>query len=276
VHRKEMVDRLVAAGSVPLACLTEEEMAAVGADERTPFQPGKPSARLRELSEDARRAVLATAFRGLMARGLLEPPGGPDWPAAGPDGTVSLRPLGELDTILAVRRAPAAVVFARQPSFFAALHGFREVRLTGTAPGISGFLQERIDQLGMHHFTVRTAQNAIDTLAALADPTGAAPTDSPPDGQAITDVPESAQIALRELGPGVTWLDACHIRPAGTGGSGHISWSGRGKRLPCGRRPGWSRSARACSRYPRADCEGWYGTRCATQAETRRGARRPG
>lgn len=216
MHRKEMLDRLAVAGSVQLACLTEEEMAAVGANERTPFQQGGPSARLRELSQDARSAVLATALRSLMARGLLEPPGGPDWPAAGPGGTVSLRPRDELDTILSVRRAPAALVFIRQRSCFVALHGFREVRLTGTAPGISGFLEERIDQLSMHYFTVRTSQNAIDALTALADPTGAAAADTPPDGQGVTDIPESARSALRELGPGVTWLDAHHIRPAGS------------------------------------------------------------
>jgi hypothetical protein len=216
VRRKEMLDRLAAEGSVPLGCLTEEEMAAVGADQRTPFQPGEPPARLQGLAQDARRVVLATALRSLMARGLLEPLGGPDWPAAGPDGTVLLRPLGELETILGVRRAPAAVVFAGQRSFFAALHGFREVRLTGTVPGISGFLEERIDRFGMHHFTVRTAQNAIDTLAALADPTGAAPADTPRDGRAVTEISGPARSALRELGPGVTRLDAYHIRPVGS------------------------------------------------------------
>jgi len=195
-----MLDQLAAAGSVPLGCLTVEELAAVGADERTPFQPAKQHPRLRELSHDVRRAVLATAVRGLMARGLLEPP----------DERGTLRPLDELDVILGVRRAPAAVVFVGQRSFLAALHGFREEGLTGAAPGISGFLEERIDGLG-HHFTVRTVQNAIDTLAALADPAG----DVPPARPANGDVSDAARQALRELGPGVTRLDAYHIRPDG-------------------------------------------------------------
>lgn len=224
MYREEMIDRLAAAGSVPLGCLTEEEMAAVGADERTPFRPARHPARLRGLSEETRRAVLATALRGLIARGLLEPPGGPDRAAAEPerghlpDGTLSLRPLDELDTILGVRRAPAAVVFAGRRSFLVTLHGFREERLTGAAPGISGFLEERVDEFGMHHFTVRTTQNAIEVLAALADPSGDASAAPPADGvsDGVSDIPEEARRAMRDFGPGVTRLDAYHSRPAGT------------------------------------------------------------
>jgi hypothetical protein len=211
VHREEILDRLVTAGSVPLGCLTPEEMAVVGADDGIPFPQAGPPASLRGLPPDARRAVLAAALRGLMARGLLKPPDG----AATPDRPSAVAPRDELDIILGVRRTPAAVVFVGRPPFLAALHGFREVRLTGTAPGISGFLEERVDQLGLHHFTVRTARNAVDALSALADPSGAAPAGPAPGDGAATDGPSAPQRELPESGPEVTTLDAYHSRPGG-------------------------------------------------------------
>src|ERR1700748_3648739 len=75
VDKEQMLGRLIADGSVELACLTDEEMASIKPDEDTPFRPADPPERLRSLSEDARTAVLTTALRSLVARGLIEDPG---------------------------------------------------------------------------------------------------------------------------------------------------------------------------------------------------------
>jgi predicted RNA-binding Zn-ribbon protein involved in translation (DUF1610 family) len=114
--------------------------------------------------------------------------------------------------IRAVCRAPAAVVFAEREPFRATFHGFREQRLTGSAAGISGFLEERLDRSGRHHFTLRTTPDAIAAVVALA--AGPAPA-----GQ-------------------VTTLNAFHSRPAGVRqirasflvrpGDAAVSWSASG------------------------------------------------
>ncbi|HVT71237.1 MAG TPA: hypothetical protein VHF26_26060 [Trebonia sp.] len=212
MRRKEMLDRVATAGSAPLCCLSEEEMAAVGADERVPFRRAEPPAGLGGLTAGARDAVLAAALRGLVERGLLEPP-------AGPEG---LQPAGaavsdELGVVLGIRRAPVAVTFVVQRSFLAVLYGFREMRLTDLAPGMSGFLEERIDQSsGSRQFTVRTVRDAVETLAALVDPDGEVASEPLPDGEADAAVPAETVRALLDLGPGVTRLEAYHSRPEGT------------------------------------------------------------
>jgi predicted RNA-binding Zn-ribbon protein involved in translation (DUF1610 family) len=210
VEKKDMLGRLIADGTVELTCLTDEEMASINADEQTPFRPAEPPARLGALSADVRTAVLTTALRSLVARGLIQAPGEAEIEHAAEAGArLSLRPFGVLDTILAVRRAPSAVVFVGQASYLAALHAFREEQ-------VRGFLEERIDQRGLHYFTLRSAGQAVETVAALADPGGRAPADGPALGQARDEVPAEITRALRELGPGVTRIDAYHSRPAGT------------------------------------------------------------
>jgi hypothetical protein len=206
MDNKHMIDQLITEGSVPLATLTDEEMASINADENTPFRPAEPAERLRDLSPEARTAVLSTALRSLIARGLIQLPDD-EQPAA--DGNVTVRPVGELETIIGIRRAPAAVVFVGQAAYLAALHEFRDERA-------GGFLEERIDQHGLHHFTLRTIDNAVSTLAALADPGGRAPATGPAIGEPGNEIPAGITDALRELGPGVTRIDAYHSRPAGT------------------------------------------------------------
>jgi hypothetical protein len=208
MDNKRMIDQLVTDGSVPLVTLTDEEMASVNADENTPFRPADAGERLRDLSPEARTAVLSTALRSLIARGLIEVPDGAE---ADADGRITARPVGEMETILAVRRAPAAVVFVGQASYLAALHGFRDERA-------SGFLEERIDAHGLHHFTLRTVDDAVAAVAGRADPDGQAPATGPAPavGPASDQIPAGVTDALRELGPGVTRLDAYHSRPAGT------------------------------------------------------------
>jgi hypothetical protein len=206
MDNKHMIDRLVTDGSVPLATLTDEEMASINADENTPFRPAEPAERLRDLSPETRTAVLSTALRSLIARGLIEVP---DSGQADANGMITARPVGELETILAVRRAPAAVLFVGQAPYLATLHGFRDERA-------SGFLEEQVSAHGLHHFTLRTTDNAVATVAALADPGGQAAATGPAIGERAGQIPAQMTDALRELGPGVTRIDAYHSRPAGT------------------------------------------------------------
>ncbi len=119
---------------------------------------------------------------------------------------------GALAVIRGVCRAPAAVVVAERPPFLVTFHGFREQRLTGSAAGISGFLEERVDQSGRHHFTLRTVPDTVAAVVALAT---------------ASDDPSR-----------VTTLDAFHSRPAGLRrirasllvlpGDAAVSWSASG------------------------------------------------
>jgi hypothetical protein len=206
---RHLIDKLVAIGSVELACLTDEEMASINADENTPFRPAQPPGRLNSLSAEARIAVLRTALRSLVARGLIQAPDDEATGYAATGRSLPLRPLGELENILAVRRAPSAVVFVGQTSYLAALHGFKEER-------VSGFLEERIDDRGLHYFTLRTVEQAIEAVARLADPSGQVPATGPVPSETGSEPPDDVTEALRELGPGVTRIDAYHSRPAGT------------------------------------------------------------
>jgi hypothetical protein len=209
VDTQQMLDQLVAAGGVKLVCLTDEEMASIDADRDTPFRPAEPPERLRSLAGDTRTAVLTTALRSLVARDLIEPPREEDLQRTAEGATIPLRPLGELDTILAIRRAPTAVVFVGQASYLAALHGFKENQ-------VRGFLEERIDQRGLHYFTLLTAEQAVEAVAALADPDCRAPSGGPALGEPADEIPGDITRALRDFGPGVTRIDAYHSRPAGT------------------------------------------------------------
>jgi hypothetical protein len=206
MDNKHMIDQLVTDGSVPLVTLTDEEMASINADENTPFRPAEPAERLRDLSPETRTAVLSTALRSLIARGLIDVT---DSGRADADGMITARPVGELETILAVRRAPAAVVFIGQAPYLATLHGFRDERA-------SGFLEEHISAHGVHQFTLRTTDNAVAAVAALADPGGQAAATGPAIGERTSQIPAQVTDALRELGAGVTRIDAYHSRPAGT------------------------------------------------------------
>jgi hypothetical protein len=209
VDKAHLLDQLAATGRVALACLTDEEMASINADQDTPFRPAEAPERLSSLPEDIRGAVLTTALRSLVARGLVQAPGDEEIEQATAGGTVALRPLGELDSILGVRRAPTAVVFVGQASYLAALHGFREER-------VSGFLEERIDPRGLHYFTLLTTERAVEAVAGLAGPGLRLPAAGPPMSEPGQELPAEVAQALRGFGPGVTRLDAYHARPAGT------------------------------------------------------------
>jgi hypothetical protein len=203
-----MLDRLQELGEIELGCLTDEEMESVAADEDTPFRPATPPERLRSLPEDARRAALATALRGLIARGFVRRPSQEELDRAPAEGRLDLAALGDLDLILKARRGPVAVTFVAQAAYLAALHEFLDPR------DRTAFLEERIDDDGFHSFTLRSPEDAVEALARLADPEDRA--SARPAGAAGREIPHDAAEAMRRLGPGVTRLEAFHNRPEGT------------------------------------------------------------
>lgn len=205
---EDLVEGLTRTGFVELASLTDEELESIRADEGTPFRPAEPPEVVRSLDDETRRAVLTTALRSLVVRGLIRQPSDEELAKVPSGGTLNLDALGDLDTILSVRRGPTSVVFVGQPAYLAAMHGFRE------GPS-SGFLQERIDDRGFHHFTLRTVDNAVEALAQVADPQQQTFSQTP-SGEPRREIPDDLARALREFAPGVTRIDAYHTRPAGT------------------------------------------------------------
>jgi hypothetical protein len=202
-----MLDRLHELGEIELACLTDEELESVAADEDTPFRPAAPPERLRSLAEDARRAVLATALRALIARGFVRRPSREELDRAPAEGRLDLAALGDLDLILKARRGPVAVTFVAQASYLAALHEFLDPAER------TAFLEERIDDDGFHSFTLRSPEDAVEALARLADFEDRAAPGAPGAGR---EIPDDVAEAMRELSPGVTRLEAFHNRPEGT------------------------------------------------------------
>jgi hypothetical protein len=205
----QLLDRLTAAGAVELTPLTDEELESVSADEGTPFRPAEPPEVTRSLPDDVRGVVLRTALRSLVLRGLVREPDDEQLAEAAASGRLALQARGDLDSILSVRRSPTGVVFVGQASYLAAVHGFQD-------QGVTGFLEELIDRRGFHRFTLRTLENAVDELARVVDPGELTPPSVTAGAGPRGDVPEQLTDSLRELGPGITRIDAYHLRPAGS------------------------------------------------------------
>jgi hypothetical protein len=205
-----MVDRLHELGEAELACLTDEELESIRADEDTPFRPASPPERLRSLPDDVRKAVLTTALRGLIARRLIRSPSEEQLARAPSDGRLDLEALGDLNLILKVRRTPVSVIFVGQASYLAALHEFLDPEER------TAFLEERIDHEGFHQFTLRSPDGAVEALASVADPDGRASVEGAAVGEPSHEIPDDVSKALRELAPGVTRIEAFHNRSEGT------------------------------------------------------------
>jgi hypothetical protein len=206
---RQLLERLAAAGAVELVPLTDEELESVSADEGTPFRPAEPPEVTRSLPDEARSAVLRTALRSLLLRGLVREPDDRQLETAATSGRLALEAQGDLDSIIHVRRSPTAVVFVGQESYLAALHGFQD-------EGLTGFLEELIDRRGFHRFTLRTLDNATDELFRVVDPGRLTPESVAPARGPQADIPKHVTDSMRELGPGITRIDAYHLRPAGS------------------------------------------------------------
>jgi hypothetical protein len=194
---RDLWERAAATGAVELPTLTDEELASIHANEGMPL----PLPALRSLSEGTRDAVLSTALRSLVVRGLVQPPTPEDAVGAGENARIEVRALGNLDAILGMRRASRAVVFVGQASYAAVLHGVRDEESVA-------FLVERMDDMGFHHFTLRTVESAVETIVRVADPELRTPSRSgssrPLPPGPIDDVIRSST----ELDRGVTRIDA--------------------------------------------------------------------
>lgn len=200
--------QLLEAGRLDVACFTDEELIAVGADRAAPFQLSPAPDRVSSQPEEFREPILATALRSLIARGVVQPPTEEQLSAPGPDARVELDTRGELQVVLSIRNEPSVVAFVGQAEYFAMLHGLQPDEA-------EGYLEERVNPQGLHYFTLWSADQMVESLAARMDPQGLtvesnlrpqAPQGEPP--LAVTQ-------AMLALAPGVTRIDAYHQRPAG-------------------------------------------------------------
>jgi hypothetical protein len=202
------LDGLLEAGTAELAVFTEEELQAVGAITSAAFPETAPPQRLRSLPEPTRQAVLATALRSLIARGMVLPPTDAQLKAAGETAPVELETRDELKVVLRVRADPAMVAFVGQRETFSVLHGVR-----GSRP--PAFLQEDVSPQGLHAFTLRSLEAMVEALAGQVDSgdvtASGAPAEGLPQAEAADDVVE----ALRGFADGTLRIDAYHQRPAG-------------------------------------------------------------
>lgn len=159
----ELLDVLVRrlpAGDLPLASLTEAELAA--ATGALPGQPRLvPLPHMDGMPDRVRQAAVTAGWDSLVQRGLLGGDGQPGWALA---------------ALLAVRTLPRAVTVAgqeQQPaSPFHSLYAY--------AAGGDAVLEELVEPAGTHHFTLRSRASACAQLARLADPYGRARDSSPP------------------------------------------------------------------------------------------------
>jgi hypothetical protein len=200
-----MTDALRETGEVELPSFTTEELTAIGAEDVSIVQHQGPAEWLSRWPEEARSAILATALRAMVSRGMVRAPSLDELEDARETGRIDIEPLGDLRLILTARRAPAYVVLAVRASSVGAVYGF-------TAPdGGPAIVQEDISPEGFHSFRLRTPENAAAALAALADPDGRARADGPPEPGSPVEVAAS----VTGLGPEITRLEAVHQREAG-------------------------------------------------------------
>ena len=191
-------------GEVELASFTTEELTAIGAEDVSIVQRQGPDW-LSRWPEEARSAIMATALRAMVARGMIRAPSVEELEDARETGRIDIEPLGDLRLILTARRAPAYVVLAVRESSVGALYGF-------TAPdGGPAVVQEDVSPEGFHSFRLRTPDNAAAALARFADPDGRAREDGPPEAGSPAEIAAS----VTGLGPGITRLEAVHQREAG-------------------------------------------------------------
>ncbi|WP_282946418.1 hypothetical protein [Cellulomonas endometrii] len=137
------------AAAVPVEVLTDEELAVLHGPESLVVQP-----HLATLPDADRALALRTAYRGLLARGIVDPPTAEALAAAVGEPTVELQVREDVLSLVALRRgAPAVVCVARttvigQDFWYA--HVVRDVVLVEqvSADGLHRFALARADTLG--------------------------------------------------------------------------------------------------------------------------------
>jgi hypothetical protein len=194
---------------VELPSLTAEQLTAIGAEDVSIVRRQGPPQWLSQWPEEMRTAVLATALRGVVARGLVRAPTRDELERARESGRLDIEPLGDLRLILSARRAPSYVVLAVRDSSVGAVYGF-------TGPdGDPAVVHEEVSPEGFHAFRLRTPENAAAALAELGDPDARARADGPELGPPEAGSPAEVAASVTGLGPGITRLEAVHQRQAG-------------------------------------------------------------
>jgi hypothetical protein len=203
------IDALRETGEVELPTLTAEELTAIGAEDVSIVRRQGPPEWLSQWPEETRTAILATALRAVTARGLVRPPTVEELARARDTGTLDIEPLGDLRLILSARRAPDSVALVLRERYVGAVYGF-------TGPdGDPAVVHEEVSPEGLHSFRLRTPDNAVETLAGLADPDGRARSDGPEVGPPEPGSPAQIAESVTGLGPGLTRIEAFHQREAG-------------------------------------------------------------
>ena len=148
-------DGAAPATAVPLEVLTDEELHVLhGGVPTVVVEP-----HLAALADGPREWSLRTAYRGLLARGLLEPP-----TAAAPtdpdgSGTADARVREDVHAVVTLRAAPDAVLCAARTTSLGQDFWYAHV----VADVV---LVEQVDAGGLHHFAVAPADDLPDLLTA--------------------------------------------------------------------------------------------------------------
>jgi hypothetical protein len=186
--RADLIRELTAraeADPLPVIALTDEEVVALGGG---PADPGPvPLPWLAGRDTAALELACQVAMRGLAARRLVVPLGPDEGFDSGPgDGRQYVALHDDLRAVLAMRHSARAVVFALRQS---------DERARLIYQGATGALEEAISPGGLHGFTVVAHADAVERLAAFADPAEAAPADLSAEPAARSRVVPLAEIA---------------------------------------------------------------------------------
>lgn len=204
-----MTGALRQVGEVELPSFTTEELTAIGAEDVSIIQRQGLPEWLGQWPEEARTAILATALRAVVARGLVRAPTAAELTAARDSGRLDIEPLGDLRLILSARRAPSYVVLVLRESYVGAVYGF-----TGPDGG-PAVVHEEVSPEGFHSFRLRTPENAVEAMAQVADPDAGARADGPELGPPEVGSPAQIAASVTGLGSGLTRFEAVHQREAG-------------------------------------------------------------
>jgi len=146
---------------VPVAELTDEELAAIDPvpdEERLVVYPWLDS-----LPADQRETAVVTAFRGLAARGLVDPPSG-DEPTGDGSASVEIGLSTGIATALGLRQAARRAVVAQRTSTL----GDDYLYLYDCADDAA--LAEFVERKGLHRFAVLAPGSVLEALMDFVVP----------------------------------------------------------------------------------------------------------
>jgi hypothetical protein len=145
--------------TVPIEMLTDEELSLLAPDPSVVVTPY-----LSDLAEDEREVVRRTALRGLLARGIVDPPTGePDGGSDGAGGDVEVETQirSDVQSALTLRRAARTVVAIARTT--ATGQDFWYAHLVNEV-----VLVEQVGLDGIHRFALARGEDLGDLLVAAA------------------------------------------------------------------------------------------------------------